>query len=302
MNHEDFQVVSGGDSRSRHSTAARLLSIGRHILPDSAMASSTKPTHASLEGKVAIVSGSSAGIGAAIARELASRGASVVLNYPGSSEKETADAVLKSLAHPSRSIAIEADLSTLEGPKRLAEAAAARYGKVDILINNAGVMIGTPLDDPDDGKIIAAWEKTINLNGRGTYLLTRAVLKFLHTKNSRIINISSGSSRTAASNQSMYAGTKGMLESLTRNWAKELPRKYGCTVNTVAPGIVGTEGYYAAPPVVREILKPFIDETPVAPRVGTTEEVAWAVAMLCEEGASWINGTYIPVGGGVTMS
>ncbi|KAH9215447.1 hypothetical protein DL95DRAFT_425065 [Leptodontidium sp. 2 PMI_412] len=241
------------------------------------MASSAKPLYTSLEGKVAIVSGSSAGIGAAIARELASRGGSVVINYPGPSEKEAADAVLKSLAHPSRSIAIEADLSTLEGPKSLAKAAAERYGKVDILINNAGVMIGTPLDNPDDGKILAAWEKTVNLNGRGTYLFTRAVLRILNTQNSRIINISSGSSRTAAFNESMYAGTKGMLESLTRNWAKELPRKYGCTVNTVAPGVIGTKGYYATPPVVCEMLKPFIDETPVAPRVGT---------MLCEERAS----------------
>jgi NAD(P)-dependent dehydrogenase (short-subunit alcohol dehydrogenase family) len=266
------------------------------------MASSTKSVHASLEGKVAIVSGSSSGIGAAIVRELAARGASVVINYPGQSEKENADAVLKSLAHPSRSIAIEADLSTLEGPKSLAEAAKVRYGKVDILINNAGVMIGGPLDDPDDARIVAAWDKSVNLNGRGTYLLTRAVLKILNSQNSRIINISSGSSRTPAFNQSMYAGTKGMLESLTRNWAKELPRKYGCTVNTVAPGVIGTEGYYAAPHVVREILKPFIDETPVAPRVGTTEEVAWTVAMLCEEGASWINGAYVPVGGGATMS
>lgn len=266
------------------------------------MIASDSPTTLSLQGKVALVSGSSAGIGAAIARELARRGASVIVNYPNSGEAQLADKVLESLEKHSQSIKIEADLSTLEGPEILARDAAVAFGKIDILINNAGVMLGHPLDDPDDAKVQALVQKMLDLNGRGTYLLTRAVLRHLSREKSRIVNITSGSSRTPGLDQSMYVGTKGMIESLTRAWAKELPRKYGCTVNSIAPGVVGTEGYYASPPFVHEMLKPMIDETPVAPRVATPEEVAWATVMLCEDGAGWINGAYVPVGGGTTLS
>jgi NAD(P)-dependent dehydrogenase (short-subunit alcohol dehydrogenase family) len=259
------------------------------------------PDTLSLQHKVALVSGSSAGIGASIAQELARRGASVIINYPNSAEKPNADRVLQSLDQHSKSVAIEADLSDPKGAEILVMEAAAVFGKVDILVNNVGVMLGHPLDDPDDAKVLDAVQKMLDLNGRGTYLLTRATLKILSDKNSRIINITSGSSRTPGVGQSMYAGTKGMIESLTRSWAKELPRKYGCTVNAIAPGVVGTEGFYAAPPFVRELLKPMIDDTPVAPRVARPEEIAWVVAMLCEEGAGWVNGVYLPVGGGTTM-
>jgi len=266
------------------------------------MASLDTATLLSLRGKVAIVSGSSAGIGASVAQELARRGASVVINYPNSSEKANADSILQSLAQHSRSIAIEADLSTTEGPQALADATVAEFGNVDILVNNAGIMLGMSLDDPDDAKVESHVEKLLNLNVRGPYLLTRAVLKILSSKDSRIVNITSGSSRTPSLDISMYAGTKGTIETLTRCWAKELPRNYGCTVNAIAPGVVGTDGWHAAPPIVRELLKPMIAETPVAPRVATPEEIAWTVAMLCEEGASWINGVYLPVTGGTTMN
>lgn len=259
------------------------------------------PAALTLQGKVALVSGSSAGIGAAIAQELAQRGASVILNYPHHGEEANANKVLQSLEKHSRSVAIEADLSTIAGPENLVKEAAAAFGKIDILVNNAGLMLGHSLDDPDDAKVLSLAQKMLDLNSRGTYLLTRAVLRVLSRENSRIVNITSGSSRTPGVDVSMYAGTKGMIESFTRSWAKELPRTYGCTVNSVAPGVVGTDSYFAAPPVVRELLKPMIDETPVAPRVAKPEEIAWVVAMLCEEGAGWVNGVYLPVGGGTTM-
>lgn len=265
------------------------------------MASSNASTPLTLRGKVALVSGSSAGIGAAIARELARRGASVIINYPNPGDKENVDKVLQSLEQHSKSVAIEADLSTVQGPEILARETAAVFGHVDILVNNAGLMLGHSLDTPDDALVLSLVQKMLNLNSRGTYLLTREVLKILSRENSRIVNITSGSSRTPGVDVSMYAGTKGMIDAFTRSWAKELPRKYGCTVNAVAPGVVGTEGYYAAPPVVRELLKSFIDETPVAPRVAKPEEIAWVVAMLCEEGAGWVNGAYLPVGGGTTI-
>lgn len=252
----------------------------------------------SLTGKVALISGSSAGIGAAIARELSKRGASVIINYPFASEKAAAERVQKSLTHPENSIIVEADLSTLQGPQLLVDAAEKKYGKITILVNNAGIMIPGPIDDADDEKVYKQWDLVVNLNGRGTYLLTRAALKILSREHSRIINITSGSSRSAAPNVSVYAGTKGMIETFSRTWAVELPRQYGCTVNAIAPGLVGTEGFYSGPPEARDPLRPLMERTPVASRVAYPEEIAWSAAMLCEEGAGWINGVYLPVTGG----
>ncbi|KAH7269087.1 uncharacterized protein BKA55DRAFT_531756 [Fusarium redolens] len=255
----------------------------------------------SLAGKVALISGSSAGLGAAIARELSSRGASVVINYPNQSEKANADKVLKSLNGPGKAVAVEADLSTPEGPQVLANAAAEAFGKIDILVNSAGINRPTFLDDPDDEKVSKTWHDIVNLNARGVFFLTRAVLKYLSRENSRIINIGSSVSRTPGPESSIYAGAKGLVEVYTQCWATELPRKYGCTVNAVAPGPVGTDAFYAAPSAVREALQPIVDSTPVAPRVGTPEEVAWSVATLAEEKAGWINGAYIPINGGSSI-
>lgn len=254
-----------------------------------------------LAGKVALISGSSAGLGAAIARELFWRGASVVINYPYPSEKANADNVLKSLGATSKSIAVEADLSTADGPQILADAAANAFGKIDILINSAGINRLTSVDDPDDAKVSETWADTVNLNGRGTFFLTRAVLKYLSRQNSRIVNIGSGASFTPSTAHSIYAGTKGMVDCYTQCWAKELPRKYGCTVNAVSPGVVGTDAFHAAPKEIKESLQPMIDSTPVAPRVAIPEEVAWTVATLCEEKGGWLNGVIIPVSGGSSM-
>jgi len=254
-----------------------------------------------LAGKVALISGSSAGLGAAVARELFNRGASVVLNYPYPSEKANADNVLKSFGVPERAIAVEADLSTPEGPRILADAAAEAFGKIDILVNSAGINRPTFLDDPDDDKVDKMWHDIVHLNGRGVFFLTRAVLRHLSRENSRIINIGSSVTRTPGPESSIYAGAKGLVEVYTQCWATELPRKYGCTVNAVAPGVVGTDAFNAAPPALKESLQPLIDATPVAPRVGTPEEIAWAVATLAEEKAGWINGAYIPVNGGSSI-
>lgn len=257
---------------------------------------------ATLTGRVALVSGSSQGLGAAIARELSNRGASVVINYPHPNEKPNADKVLQSLGGPSRGIAVEADLSTPDGPQRLADAAANAFGSIDFLVNCAGVHRAAFLDDPDDARVEKAWNDVMNLNGRGIYFLTRAVLKHLTRGNSRIVNIGSSISRTPAPESSIYAASKGIAETFTKCWATELPRKYGCTVNTVAPGPVATEAFLAAPSAVREALQPVVDATPAAARLGTPEEVAWVVAGLCEEQAGWVNGAYIPVNGGSCIS
>jgi len=259
--------------------------------------SSNKNTSAdipqSLAGKVAVISGSCSGIGAAIARELSSRGAHVVVNYPFPNLKSQADSVVSSL--PTRGIAVEADISTTTGPYALAEAAAKEFGKIDILVNNASLAINLPLEE----QTLEDWDRLVNLNGRGVFLLTKATLAHLSKVNSRIVNIVSISSRGPPAFQTIYAGTKGMQDSFTRCWAKELPPKYGCTVNAVSPGPTRTEGFADAGPEMMKILQPVIDQTPVAPRMGETSEIAFAVAMLCEERASWMNGVHLCVDGGL---
>jgi NAD(P)-dependent dehydrogenase (short-subunit alcohol dehydrogenase family) len=182
-----------------------------------------------LNGKVAIVTGSCAGIGAAIARELASNRATVVVNYPWASLKHEADSVLSTLETPG--IAVQADLSTIEGPKTLIEIAVQQYHKIDILVNNASLAIFKPLDEAT----LEEWDKMVNLNGRGYFLTTQAVLPHLNNP-SRIVNITSSDCRFPSPTHGIYTGTKGMQDALTRVWAKELPPKYGCTVNSVIPG------------------------------------------------------------------
>jgi NAD(P)-dependent dehydrogenase (short-subunit alcohol dehydrogenase family) len=257
----------------------------------------------SLKGKVALVSGSSSGIGAAIARELSARGAKVIVNYPYPSEASIARAVLDSLTGDARSnsIIVEADLATIDGPKQLSAAAAAHFEKIDILVNNAGYSGICSISDSSEAEIEDAWEKTFNLNGRGTVLLTHAILPLLAPIGSRIINIGSSTSRDPDPDMSIYAGSKGMIESFTRCWARDFPRKHGCTVNTVAPGPVATEALLAAPAPLMELLRSRLDRVPVESRFAHPEEVAWVVAELCEAKAAWLNGLYLPVTGGLTL-
>ena len=255
-----------------------------------------------LADKVAVVSGSSSGIGAAIARELSVRGANVVINYPFEAERANAASVQESLERPGKSIIVEADLSTTTGASVLVDAAVAEFGRIDILVNNAGLSGMMSMSEEDNDAFLAHWEKIVNLNGRGTLLLTRAALKHLSPNNSRIVNICSSTSRDPEHDMPIYAGSKGMIESFTRCWARELPRKYGCTINAVAPGPTATPALLAAPPEVLAQIKGTCERTPVAARLAEPKEIAWAVAMLCEEGASWMNGLYVPVTGGLTMN
>ena len=182
-----------------------------------------------LQGKVAVVTGSSSGIGAAIARELASRGASVVINYPYASLERQGESILESLDTPG--ISVQADLSTVEGPKQLIDAAVKKYGRIDILVNNASVAIFKPLELAT----LDEWDRMVNLNGRGYFLTTQSALPHLSNP-SRIINITSSDCRFPSPTHSIYTGTKGMQDAFTKVWAKELPPKYGCTVNSVIPG------------------------------------------------------------------
>ncbi|KAK4539203.1 hypothetical protein LTR36_001161, partial [Oleoguttula mirabilis] len=248
-----------------------------------------------LEGKVAVVSGSSSGIGAAIARELSARGAHVTVNYPFEHLKEEAASVVSTLA--TAGLAVEADISTVDGPAKLVQAAVAEWNRIDIIVNNAGLAVNLPFEE----QTLEHWDRLVNLNGRGTFLLTQEALKHLTKGSGRIVNIASASARTPPPWQTIYGGTKGMVDSFTMCWAKELPPKYGCTVNAVSPGPTKTEGFAAAGEEVMEFLQPTIDATPCGSRMGEPTEIAYAVAMLCEERASWVCGSHIVVSGGLQI-
>ena len=257
-----------------------------------------RPSQAHLLGQVALISGSSSGLGAAIARELSSRGAHTIIHYPCPSEEALARGVLDTLPGDSRSILVEADLSTIEGCKKLAHAAASEFGKVDFLVNNAGISALDKISEASDEEILRTWNLVVNLNGRGTMLLTRAVLPLLPPEGGRIINIGSATSRDPDPDLTIYAGTKGMIEAFTRCWARFLPRRYGCTVNTVAPGPIATEKMLSLPAEFLDTVQARCESIPVAARMGEPADVAWTVAMLCDEKSRWLNGLYIPVAGG----
>ncbi|KAL6235090.1 hypothetical protein BDW75DRAFT_230596 [Aspergillus navahoensis] len=245
----------------------------------------------SLQDKVAIVSGSSSGIGAAIVRELSSRGASTVVNYPFPSLHAEAATLMSSL--PSPAIAVEADMACVEGPQKLVDAAVSQWGRIDIVVNCVALAVNKPLEE----QTLGDWDLLVNINGRGTFLLTQESLKHLTKGTGRIVNIASISGRGPPPNQTIYAGTKGMVDSFTKCWW--LPPKYGCTVNTVSPGPTATEGFAAAGEEQMKILQPIIDQTPVAPRMAEPAEIAYAVAFLCEERVRWINGAHLVASGGL---
>ncbi|KAJ9136940.1 3-oxoacyl-(Acyl-carrier protein) reductase [Pleurostoma richardsiae] len=266
-------------------------------------------TPQTLAGKTALISGSSAGIGAAIAVELSARGANIVLNYPFPELEEEAKNVAAKLKTPW--IAVQADLSTVEGPAQLVQAAVIRFGVINILVNNAAVVPHCPTWEVSP----EVWDKTFNLNARGTFLLTQAVLPHLPPYKpssppsqsgvkggSRIICIGSGSGRIPQPELLVYSATKGALDSMIKVWAKELPPIYGCTVNGVAPGPVDTETFRRGAGSQLEATKAeFEKETPCEGSLADPEDVAWTVAWLAEDRSKWVNGEYIMVNGGLCM-
>lgn len=263
-----------------------------------------------LKGKTAIVTGSSSSIGAVIAQELSSRGANIVLNYPFLNLKEECDKVGKSLN--TSWIAVCADLSTYEGPVALVAAAVEAFEYIDILVHNAARIPVEHLWSADPKSF--SW--AMDVNGRGTFLLTQATLPHLPpyqpsdppaisgpSNSSRIICIGSGASRQPIPEQTVYAGTKGAIESMARVWAKELPPKYGCTVNCVVPGPVWNESMVRSAGERYEKMKDyFAENTPVQGSFAGMEDIAWTVAWLADPRSKWINGQAILVTGGLAMS
>lgn len=263
----------------------------------------------SMIGKTAVISGSSTGIGAAIAIELSARGANIVLNYPFPSLEEECNQTGGKLQ--TEWIAVCADLSTLEGPEELVKQAVARFKYIDLLVNNAGwVPLSSLWDSEPD-----SWEKAMNLNSRGAFLLTKAALPHLTPytpsnspnmsgtlNGSRIVIVGSAASRFPRERQGIYAATKGALDAMMRVWAKELPPKYGCTVNAIGPGPVLTETFRAnLGDHYDQVAEMASAETPTEGYFASVEDVAWAVAFFAEERSRFINGVFMVLSGGRYM-
>lgn len=244
-----------------------------------------------LAGKVAVVTGASKGIGAAIAKSLAAEGAAVVVNY--ASSKAGADKVVGEIAKAGgKAFAMGADVSKATEASRLIDATIERFGKLDILVNNSGVYEFLPLDAITE----AHYDKLFNVNVRGLLLTTQAAAKHLG-EGASIINIGSVVSSRAPENSAVYTATKGAVDAITRVLANELgPRKI--RVNAINPGVVETEGTHTAGIMGSDWETNVVSQTPLG-RVGQVDDIAGVAAFLASNDAKWITGQLLLAGGGL---
>jgi 3-oxoacyl-[acyl-carrier protein] reductase len=246
-----------------------------------------------LKNKVAVVTGSSKGIGASIAKHFAAAGAKVVVNY--ASSKEAADKVVKSITeNGGAAIAVQADISQEADVIRLFEETRKVFGKIDILVNNAVAQGYAPIEQIS----IEAFHQSFNVNVLGPILTIQAALKLFGDKGGNIINISSGASKYPLPNASLYSSTKAALDAFTIALSKELGTK-NIRINSILPGATETEGATSAG-VTRgsDYEKMFIANTPLGRR-GQPEDIAKAAVFLASDDAAWITGEQISVSGGM---
>ncbi|KIY51599.1 NAD(P)-binding protein [Fistulina hepatica ATCC 64428] len=263
------------------------------------MASSFEPVaYPTLQGKVAIVTGASRGIGASIAHELARRGADVMVTYTSASSGAKADAVVEQIRglkqHSGRAAKICCDLRQPDSPKKIVDATLAAFSvdHIDILVNNAGVLTERTLDKVT----LEDYAQMYDVNVRAPMLMAQAVLPHLGRR-SRIINLSSIAGRLGFARNTLYCSSKAALEGLTRALAGELGEQ-GHTVNAVAAGPVSTEMMSQVEGSLIELQSKL---TPLEHRVAEPVEIAAVVVGLCEDTGRWITGQTISASGGSQM-
>jgi len=246
-----------------------------------------------LQGKVAIVTGASKGIGAGIAKQLAAEGAAVVVNY--SSSREGADRVVKEIAAKGgKAVAVKANLSDKTDIERLFAETKKAYGKLDILVNNAGVYEFQPLENVS----AEHFHKMFDLNVLGLVLASREAAKYFNGDGGSIINISSIASTAAPATASVYSATKGAVDTITKSLAKELgPRKI--RVNAINPGMVVTEGVQASGLENSDFRKDLEARTPLG-RIGQVEDIAPAAVFFASNDSAWITGETLVIAGGLS--
>jgi 3-oxoacyl-[acyl-carrier protein] reductase len=245
-----------------------------------------------LAGKVAIVTGASKGIGAAIASHLGGEGAAVVVNY--ASSKEGAERVVAEItAKGGRAIALQADVARQADVDRLVAETVRAFGRLDILVNNAGVYDWLPLEQVTE----AHFHRHFDLNVLGVLLTSQAAVKQFGAAGGSIINISSLVSTTGLAGSSVYSATKAAVDSLTRTLASELgPRNI--RVNAINPGMVDTEGARSAGFTEGDIRKDIESRTPLG-RIGQPRDIGPAAVFLASDDAAWITGETLLIAGGL---
>jgi 3-oxoacyl-[acyl-carrier protein] reductase len=244
-----------------------------------------------LTGKVAVVTGASKGIGAAIAKSLAAEGAAVIVNY--ASGKAGADAVVSAItAAGGKALAVRADVSKATDAQGLIDAAIKNFGRLDILVNNSGVYEFSPIESFTEEQ----FHKIFNINVLGLLLTTRAAVPHLG-EGASIINIGSVVSSLTPPNSTVYTGTKGAVDAISGVLAKELGvRKI--RVNSINPGMVETEGVQAAGFIGSDFEKEIVAQTPLG-RVGQVDDIASVATFLASNDAKWVTGELVRVGGGL---
>jgi 3-oxoacyl-[acyl-carrier protein] reductase len=241
----------------------------------------------SVNGKVAIVTGASSGIGRAIAERLAQDGAMVIVNYGRSADN--AKAVVAGIeSKGGKAVAIQADMSKVSDVRRLITETVQRFGRLDILVNNAGMALFKPLVETAEQE----FDQVFALNAKGPYFAMQETAKVIED-GGRIVNISTDGTHMGFSGVTVYLGSKGALEQFTKGLAHELAPK-GVTVNTVSPGFTETPMLLDAMRETGAQMSPF-------KRVGTPQEIADVVAFIVSEEAGWLTGQNIHAGGGVVM-
>lgn len=247
-----------------------------------------------LAGKVAIVTGASKGIGASIAEYLAADGASVVVNY--ASSKSGADGVVKRIIEKGgKAIAVQADVSKAEDIGRLFAETKAAFGKLDVLVNNAGIYEFAPLEAVDEKH----FHKQFDLNVLGLLLTTKEAVKIIGENGGSIINISSIVGQMPLQTGSVYSATKAAVDAITIALSKELgPKKI--RVNSLNPGMVETEGLHTAGVAEGEFRKRVESLTPLG-RIAQPDDIARAAVFFASDDAGWVTGQTLILAGGQTQ-
>jgi 3-oxoacyl-[acyl-carrier protein] reductase len=244
-----------------------------------------------LEGKVAVVTGASKGIGAAIAKALAAEGASVVVNY--ASSKEGAEAVVTDITdNGGKAIAVRGDVTKAADARAIIDAAIKTYGQLDVVVNNSGVYEFAPIEEVTEEQ----FHRIFNTNVLGLLLITQAAIKHLG-KGSSIINIGSAVTRITPPNSSVYTGTKGAVDAITGVFSREFGEK-GIRVNSINPGMVETEGVHAAGFIGSDFEKAAVAQTPLG-RIGQPQDIAAVAVFLASDDSAWLTGEQLTASGGL---
>jgi len=245
-----------------------------------------------LTNKVAVVTGSSKGIGAGIAKGLAAEGAAVVVNY--ASSKEGAERVVSEIkAKGGKAVAIQGDVSKAKDVQRLFADTKKAFGRLDVLVNNAGVYGFAPLEQITEEQ----FHRMFNTNVLGLMLATQEAAKHFGADGGSVINIGSVASSLTVPTTAVYTATKGAVDAVTRTLAKELgPRKI--RVNSINPGVVETEGTHAAGVIGSDFQKGFEAQTPLG-RIAQPSDIAPVAVFLASEDSAWVTGETLLASGGL---